>query len=826
MRPALALLLVSGTATAAPIAQAAADLDGDGTPEAIELDASGELRIGTQKLALGKVRQAKLAVSQFRGAPIVVVDTGVEAVLVIKVQGRWHDTVRVGIGGAGLDGDFGYAVAATPQGVYLYQTRPGAVRCDGKPAYLFAKGFNGTRFQPLSKLPIDIKEDAPVIAARLDPSPAPESLLIKARLASHQIGAADASALGIPTELDDANPATLWREEITGSAGEGQFFTYVPRFAGARAAQLRVVPGAQKGANRPQRLAVVSATGAWRIDLPDAQKDPPNSAYVADLPTPVEGCVTVIIESTYGPARGTTAIAELAVFAEGERAGGGDAALARVIAEGKDGATSAAQALARRGAAGVTALETELGRATDAAVRARLVRAALQIRDPAAGALVLRAIAQGWVGANDLVAAVTALRGLGAGAELANLALKAEVPLDARVAAVRALEVGNEKERNVLVSIAGRGAREVRHAVIVRLTDAPAATLIAAAQSQGSNAKAAGDLWRAVTRRAHSVPGERDATLAAMTAALPAATEYELRYRLVDGVAAIGDAAALKALAATLASYPLDESTAAYKQVAARAIAVNPRNEATDLLISFTRDREPGVRLAALAALTQASGTSAGPWHGDAGVDGIDRLIMTLLATDTWPEVRRNAAQALGARCARPGPVQALIAAIGKDEDVNVRLDALLGLVECKAAGASELLARLWDDGKAHLEVRRRAVDLTANLGDAALAQKLVGKFKQWRASAIESEAALALAQSAAIAVGRTAPSGAAEALVGALEDSAFPEIVAAAATGLGLLGPACTVAAKRRLTELAASEEEAQVVSAAKRAAQLCGKR
>ena len=42
---------------------------------------------------------------------------------------------------------------------------------------------------------------------------------------------------------------------------------------------------------------------------------------MVDLPQPVAGCVTVILETTYGPPQGTTAIAELEVFADGERTG-------------------------------------------------------------------------------------------------------------------------------------------------------------------------------------------------------------------------------------------------------------------------------------------------------------------------------------------------------------------------------------------------------------------------------------------------------------------------------------------------------------------------
>jgi hypothetical protein len=195
------------------------------------------------------------------------------------------------------------------------------------------------------------------------------------------------------------------------------------------------------------------------------------------------------------------------------------------------------------------------------------------------------------------------------------------------------------------------------------------------------------------------------------------------------------------------------------------------------------------------------------------------------VTTDSWPEVRRSAAQVLGDRCKRPGPAAALGDAVARDPDLGVRGDALAGLVQCDATGTAALLAKLWDDGNAPLDLRRRAVDLTVQLGDRALAGKLTGKLAQWRGAAIESEAALALAQNAAYAIGAAAAPGAAEALSAALDDSAFPEIVAAAATGLGLLGPACPPTAKAKLHALRDSEEQ-QVQIAARRAVSICGKR
>lgn len=800
MRNVLVVALLTSTAAAAPSA---------------ELDGKGGVRIDAKTVNVG-ITKGTVTTADVRGVRTVVVQGDREGVVLQLVGGAWKEIARAVVGGSGLDADFAYALDARPEGVYRYQARPGYKRCDNGPAYLFAEGLTGGKFVRLTKLPTGIPDDAPVIAAKPDVNPSRDASIYRARVASHQPGAMDAGTLAIPAELDDGKPATTWREDLVSSAGEGQFFTYQPRVKTEKAAQVRIVTG-PKGSNRPQRIGVATASGAWHIDVPDGA---PGSAFVADLPTPVHGCVTLVLESTYGPEKGTTQIAELVVYAQGERAGGGEAALAHSVAEGAD-ARVAAQELARRGAAGVKAIDDELAKTKDHNARARLFRAAIAIKDPAAGPLLARAAVDGEVQGADLVAAITALSGLGQGQELHALAMKSGLALDARVAAVRALTP--DKDRELLISLAGQGPREVRQATIESLIAVDAAVVTAAAQA-ATKPSAAGDLWRAVTRHARHHANERAAAVAAMSAAITQSTDYERRYRLVDGIATLGDANALKALGALLAGLPDDPDTAAYKQVVARAIATTPRPDAFDLIVSLTSDRDAGVRLAALSALAGASGGSEGAWHGAVGADGIDRVIQTSLFTDTWPEIRRFAAQMLGDRCVRPGPAAALKDSLARDRDLNVRGDALTALVQCKAGGSAELLAKLWDDTKAPLELRRRAVDLTVALGDAPLGAKLVAKFTQWRGAAIESEQALALSQNAAYAVGQLNPPGTAAALMAALEDAAFPEIVAAAATGLGLLRAACPANARVKLQALAESDEQ-QIAIAAKRAAAQCGR-
>jgi hypothetical protein len=838
-------------AHAAPVAELREDVDGDGAPDPIHLTADGTVQIGSSRRgATGAtapsvlkiapaIDKGRLLVSRAGGAVHIVADITRGAdreAVVLESRGTWRQVVRFPLGGVGLDRDeYSVEVDATPAGVYRYQSRWEVRRCDGKPSYLFLEKLDGAAFRPVAIPPAGLPPAPAPLAARLDPAAAAgPPLLYQAKAASHQAGARNAGDLSVPRELDDGRADTAWREDLAASAGEGQFFTFQPRIEGARAHQIRIVPGdptsaaAMRAVNRPRGLAVVSAQGAWRVELPDAAADPLGAAYTIDLPQPVSGCLTVILESTYGRPQGQTAIAELGVFAEGERAGGGEALLAKVVAEGRAGATAAAAALGRRGAPAAAAIAAELGRTSDDAARRRLVGALVKIQDPQAAALLVEAAASGWVRDRDLADVIGALARNGQTAALRDLAGKPALAVELRVAAATRLDpkgAGLE----ALVELAGTGPHALRRAVIERLAGAPAPVLLAAANTHDT-AAGAGDLLRAATRHARVHPAARPALVAAMSAALPTAIDYERRYRLVDGIATHGDAAALRSLDAVLRGLHAGPQAAALRQVAIRGIASAPRPEAAGMVIAFAADPDPGVRLAALSALAGTGEDAAGAWHGPEGppprVDShalIDRVLTASLATDAWPEVRRRAAAALGVRCQRPGPAGALAGAVAGDEVLDVRIDALTALVQCKAPGVRELLARTWDDGKAPLPLRRQAVDLVAALGDPQLAAALVGKLGRWRGEAIASAPALALAQSAAAAIGRTAPPGAAQALIAALDDSAFPELVSAAALALGALGPACPPAAKTKLAILARSGDQAAM--AARRASLQCGR-
>lgn len=797
---ALVVTTVAAAAHAEPLAR---------TAEGVTFEADGSLVIGAQRIATGV--RAAAATLHLAGSAVVIDATRADATREAIVVSGGRISARFPLGGSGPDAEYTHEVAVVGGAIYRYQANGRVTRCDGAPPLLFAERLEGARLVPVAVPPTQVATTPPptALTARRDSGPAPAPPMVyQARGASAQAGARDAGGLAIPRELDDGALDTAWREDLRASAGEGQFFTFVPRTAAAHARQLRVVPGRARTRNRPRVLLVVHAGGALRVELPDGASEPSGAAYTIDLPQPIAGCLSVVLASTYGPPRGEAAIPELAVYAEGERAQGGHALLARVVADGGSGEVSAAAALARGGAAAVAAIDAELARTTQAAARRRLVAALARIADPAAAASLVRAASEGWVADRDLVDVIASLARGNQVAALRDLAARDGLAIELRAAAAGRIPP-SPAGIEALLALAGRGPHPLRQAVIEALARAPVDALLAAAPAHP-------DAWRALTRHARAQPASRAAVVAAMRAALPTATDYERRYRLIDGLAAHGSPDDLAALAAQLAALPAAPASAALRQVAIRAIAGAPRPAAHDLVGALVADGDPGVRLAALAVL--------GALPDDAARDGV---VIGALAGDRWPEVRRRAAAALGARCQRPTPARALATAVARDRELEVRGDALAGLVQCRAPGTGALLARTWDDGAAPVGLRTRAIDLAVELGDRNLASALVARFARWRSEAISSTPALALAQSAAAAIGRLAPPEAARALADALDDAAFPEIVSAAALGLGALGPACPETARQKLLVLARARDDAggESAAAARRAAAQCGR-
>ena len=650
LAPLVVVALCAGTAAAAPLASVSADVDGDGAADAVELDAAGVLHVRAAKaagdVALGvQGTHAEVSVGPVAGKPAIAVDVvtarGERGFVLVHDRAAWRIAWQDALGSIDLDQEYSFELAGTPAGVLRYQTRFGVARCDKKPAYLFAEAFDGAKFQRVRALPADVDPNAAKLAIKAVTTTADPPLVYQARWVSAERGAGDASALSLPSELDDGDVATAWHGDPA-TDGDGQFVTFQAR-VDRPAHQLRIVAGdhasaaALQRAARPRQLAIVTATGAWRVDLPDAARDSLQTAYEVDLPSNVGGCVTVVVASTYAGAQ-PIAISELALYADGE----GPEMLAHDIATDATGAKSEAGVLARKGATAVPAIDHELASTTDSGARERLVDVLVNIHDAAVTPLLAHAAASGWVDGDQALRVARALADQHAVRELRDIALHAQV-VGMRLAAAGALDGSTTDGAAALIELAGVEPHTLRKLVIDRLAGAPVGALVTAARSAPAPA-ASGDLWRAAVRAAKAAPeADRAAALQAMRDALASAPDYERRYRLVDAIATLGDASDLVILATTIAKLEPAEATA-LREVAALAIGSAPRAAALDFVMQLASDPDPGVRLTAIAALMQPTDQA---W-GAASFDRIDRSLAAELSARSLagrPRPRRAGAR-------------------------------------------------------------------------------------------------------------------------------------------------------------------------------------
>ncbi|HEY4055256.1 MAG TPA: HEAT repeat domain-containing protein, partial [Kofleriaceae bacterium] len=729
------VLVAGGVAWASPVATTSADVDGDGKADEVAVDGTGTVSInGKQVATLGaNVTTARVMAGRPKDKPTIVIATQARAYVLAGPS--WKVATTTEIGGVGLDADYAMDVTITSIGVVKYQTRPGLQRCDGKPALLFAEGWNGTKWGRLSRPPAEVTTTQTIKAVPAT-GPLRAPMLFHATFASHEPGATDAGALVAPDELGDGKIEPAWHEELATSAGEGQMFTFEPRIAsGARS--LVIVPGdasntkVTRVSRRVTSMFVVSKNAAFKVEIPAPANETHGAAYTVDFNPALEGCVSVIIDDTTGSAAGPTTIGELSIFGDGELEGGAAHVLVAVVAAG-NGNQTIYQQLARDAQAASAEIDTLLATAKPVE-RKRLIEALVQMNVPETATPLTKAIEKHWLQGQRLLAAVQTLANGHQSKVMAPLAANTTLSIDARIIAVGGIGLDADGVQ-ALVGLAGGSDTRVRKAVIEKLSELPAAQLMPLVENQ--SAAASGDVLRAAVRRARAHVDEQALVLPALLALLPAATDYDHRYRAIDGVAELGDAGALKRLSAVLAALPHDAEGAALRQVAVEGLSKTPRAEAAELLATLATDSDPGVRLAAVRSFRALEADASGPWHVSSP-DGIDRVLGVALANDRWPDVRREAASVLGARCQRQAPREALVTSVGKEKDKDVKNEALDALVTCHASGIAALLEKTWSDENADIEVRAHAVRLAGRLEDPALGKTLVARFTQWRSDAL-----------------------------------------------------------------------------------------
>ncbi|ACY14512.1 HEAT repeat domain-containing protein [Haliangium ochraceum] len=853
----------------APALTAALDIDGDGARDRVWVTAEGVVHVARARGPAWHTRladgpgaalalDAQLDASPAHGGRRVLVlrvrfERGARALALAWQSGALRELWQGPVGPQGADAEYALRVEATPRGLLRYQTRSDVVRCDGRPAYLHPQAwdYRSGRFRAVYNQP-RVPADAPVLRASSEPpagAAAGSRTSFRSRSASTQAGAGHAGALAAPRELDDRDPATAWREGLGGD-GRGEFVTSTTIDPDAALAVIGLIPGDAasperfRRANRVRRAGLLVGEGrAFWLEIPSdpaRSGQPVDTVYWARLPEPVPArCVTLVLERVYpgsaaGAARtGETAIAELYLLTTLDLAdGGGEAALVERVLAGGDEGRSAARLLARRGAAAVAAVRAALdgdgdGDALTAEQRLRLRLVLSDVRDPAVAEELVAGLASPAASEAERADFERALRALGgdAVAALASLLGDDAAAESARASAAATLgDIAAPAAGDALLAAAGHGPATLRRGVARALGQRPdagpalAARLVdeaARAEAEGEIGRAA-DLWRALgvwARRAQ--PAARADAVAALTARLGSAAEYELAYRLFAAAGPLSETGLTSALRAALSALPADSAHSdALRRIAAAALAENASGEAHAALLGLLGDRDPGVRRAAADALAR---------RDDADGDS-DRALVRVLAADAWPGIRHLAAAALGTRCGAGGPVaDALDRAVDDDAATEVRRGALAALVHCRAPGIGARLLAVAGEREQPTEVRLRAINLMSEVladdGDAALTAGLLSLFRSLREQAWSDERALRLAAAAAVVLGGTGEPAAVDALLAAARDPAFPELQSAAITGLGHTCPAQA----RPIFESAADSVQRTVLIAAREALRRC---
>lgn len=836
-------------ATSVSLAQRApaVDLDGDGLPEPLS-EAGASLAVSGKRGVVRSALPGKPILSTARAHTVDGLRLFALEVERGQPLGRalWVAKVTVGpnlalgelatlpLGPQGLDGEYLTAATLDATGLWRWQERSELRACDGGALRLLNE-----RWDPRSQrfvaapppLPTAAGRETELVASQEPPAKRASADVFRARWATSQQGLTRADELARPTELDDGDPRTVWRS-ASGWDGRGEGLIFRGNLTAGAARRLRVAAGDQRSAAalrasaRPAKLVIAGAGQRYLVALPDPAANRGGVEVVVALPEPIPECLTVFIAEVHPGAStaASLAIGELAVETGYEDLAGGTSALAAEVARGGKEGAHAEAILAERGAAAAQALAAELAAARDLAPRRRLVRALAKVAAPQSAGAIASALREGWLDEPDLELALAALERLGAASALVEIAASPQARAAARHGAVAALAKRRDPR---LLELAGVGDHELRRAVISALAQHPAQDLWQAG-ARASSASAQGDLWRAAVRAAVRQGGAAQPQLVAeLEPRLPSVGDHERRYRLVTGLAELAartqDARLLARLHAHLQELARaqPEPAAALRQALAETLARHLGDAAMSELVALAGDADPAVRLAL------ARGLAAPEPQGPQGLSAeatarLDLALGRVLGEDGWPELRRAAAAALAARCKRPAPASALERALDGDREVEVRQESLLALVTCATPGIAARLVRLWN-GREPLALRARAVSLAVVLADPALAPELARSLRSWRSEAFSDEHALHLATRAAEALGRLGGPSAAPALLAALEDAAYPELVAAAASGLGLLGVACPAEAAARLSELTRSPERA-IALAARRALPRCG--
>jgi len=754
------------------------DVDGDGRNDDVAIGAR------TVRVTLargGSVMQAPLS---FDAPPsdVVLVAAGNSLLLVQRrlspvmeitdvfavAEGTLRAVHQQPTGLMGRDGEWSEHLALIDGSLVRYQGRPGLRYCDGRDAMAFTARWTAGRFQP-TRLPPKPRANAKVLrAVRTSFGDQPRPVVFSFDAATASAKARRAEDLAPPVEINDGDTATAWRGgpgDMVRARQRGDHLVrgLVVRLAGPRA-----------------ELAIEVGDSNFTARLPG------RGTYRLDLPAPVASrCATLTVLGSK-----PVSIADAAVLTDLELAPeGAIPGLLAAIAAGKQRTS----ALTRLGKPGLDALLAEIRSRTGSEKRRlRLALARLAARGvdigPEGTAALVEALFDGGTRRGDRTALQTALgrRVVEAAPALGAALASDEVDRDAASVAVRLLnKTAGDRARDALVGSAGFGTRSRRRATAQAIAlrpdvaDVVLTRLASTNADDASDGRASADLIRAlglagprlhadVRVRVADELRRQFATTEAGTAA-----DYELRYRLVAAAARIPEAIDLvRSVLENTASTPRE---LALRRVAAARLG-GAEKGAEALLRLALDDIDPGVRIAAVGSLAQVGGDDP----------SLDAPLVDKLRSDPWPAARLAAATALGLRCSRSGPADALFAALDEDPDSSLRISAMTSLVQCRDRRIGARLVSLSRDQSVRMRVRIAAAGLVGKLGDASLVDEAIRTFRLAVDEALGNEYAIRLAEAAAASLGQLGSPDAADILLAVARDQTFPQIQVAAIRALG----------------------------------------
>jgi hypothetical protein len=517
-------------------------------------------------------------------------------------------------------------------------------------------------------------------------------------------------------ELTDGDASTVWRERRPG-VGQGEFVVMsAPKAVPITRVDVTVAPpetpGSARNANAaaPRTFYLLTTTGVIEVALPSDGGAKPGATYEVVFPTPVEtSCLALVLDGAYtrGLAHPDVGVAELRAYSEFDAPGATLADVAKRLAS--DRGLAAAQLLERAGD-GALAAVTSAYDGLDARGRALAVDVATSHdKCEEAAPLLARALCEP-EGQAPRKAREKLDRCKGGAPALAQR-LRDDGATRACVAPVLATiapEAALEPIADALASTAEddhdtRAA--LRDAFAHALASVPAGPLAALLGDAKRSAAGRLDVMRSAGSRVTEAPAESEATIAEL---LTGAPSMRVRYLVLGPLGELsraGDHAAAARLADTIARDP-DWPVRARAAILAAGLP-----EAAAPLVAATRDPEPRVREAALAALALATSPEA----VQAASDALTRE--GHLRQDEWWFVKASSI-ALLTRAPASKETDAALGAALRDVSIPVREGALVALARRRATDWRGSIGERLDDTSEEPAVRAAAAGALGGVCD------------------------------------------------------------------------------------------------------------